>query len=81
MPFFIELAADEFGNRLYTDSVPRIIEAERADEHLIVTSPGMDVFPYPRVHPRNWIECAGPARKVSHSEREIIIVLAMLDRL
>lgn len=44
MPFFIELPSDEFGNRLYTNSVPRIIEAERTNEHTLPLSVQRSVF-------------------------------------
>ena len=80
MPFFIELSWDEYGNRGYTNSKPRIIKADRTDEYtLTVIDPDISVFPWSTVGSRRWIECPGPAREVSYGEREAIIIQAQKE--
>jgi hypothetical protein len=74
MPFFVEKSQDQFGNRLYTNSPPRIIEAEYIDDGdgLRVIVPDEGLFPWRNLRSRFWIECPGPAREVSHDKREQI---------
>lgn len=81
MPFFVELPADRYGNRGYTNSVPCIIEADtEKDDHLgevlLVKAPTQIRNKWTRI-PRHqyggWIDCDGPARILTWEEREVLI--------
>lgn len=74
MPFFIELADDKYGNRAYTNTQPRVIEADLTENKLTVLDP--PDFGRPTVRAQGWIECPGPAREVTQDERETIIAIA-----
>ena len=71
--FYIELPVDEFGNRMLTNSVPQVIEAEKKGDDLNVIAPEAFATSWPIISPYGWIECDGPARVVTHDEREAII--------
>ncbi len=75
--FYVELSADEYGNRHYTNSFPCVIEAKLVEGDspiLIIKAPQeiADTWPHVRLHPR-WLEVPGPARSLSWDEREKLI--------
>ncbi|MBI4118479.1 MAG: hypothetical protein HY455_03025 [Parcubacteria group bacterium] len=70
MPFFIERPRDQHGNRGYTNSKPRVIEADRPNGRdggtLRVLTPAD--FLWPTVDEHYFIEVNGPARELSEGE-------------
>lgn len=78
--FFVEMAADAWGNRGYTNSFPCVIEAvvttgESGDVLNIVNPPEI-ASKWPRilrwVH-GGWLEVDGPSRPLTYDEREELI--------
>jgi len=81
MPFYIELPADEYGNRAYTNSFPCVVEAEPfMDQHnvekLLFIAPSEIAEKWPDCHINDyggWLEVDGPARPLTWEEREELI--------
>jgi hypothetical protein len=81
MPFFVELAGDEYGNRGYTTNPPCVVEANvEKDEYdndiLVILAPEYIASKWSRIYKKvygGWIECEGPARELGWDEREEII--------
>jgi hypothetical protein len=79
--FWVELPADEYGNRAFTNSRPRVIEAElnEAGTALLIIAPDETEFPWRRILIKQyggWLEVDGPARSLTWDEREALIELA-----
>lgn len=77
MPFYIEMPQDRFGNRLYTNSIPQIIEGEVTQGGISVCVP--ENFPWPTLSLNGWLEVSGPARLLAWNEREQIIAAHVPD--
>jgi hypothetical protein len=80
--FLVELPADKYGNRGYTNSVPCVIEAHETVEnglrHLDIIAPPEIVNKWPGIYRDSyggWLEVPGPARLLSWEEREALICL------
>jgi hypothetical protein len=82
MLFFVELPADEYGNRAYTNAFPCVVEAEIREselsgEILWVIAPPEIATKWQSIHKASyggWLECEGPARSLTRDEREELIV-------
>ena len=84
MPFFVELPADEYGNRAYTNSYPCVIEADIVpdpygdfpDGELLVSAPEEIAGKWERIPLKQyggWLEVEGPARPLEWDERDRLI--------
>lgn len=80
MTYFVELPADEYGNRAYTNSFPCVVEANEIIEHdrpyLKFVAPPEIASKWPRVLKNaygGWFEVPGPARPLTWEEREKLI--------
>jgi len=78
MPFFVELARDPHGNRLYTNSQPQVVEGDvlrGPNGAVIVFKSRSDIAKKWRsVILDGWLEVDGPARMLEWDEREALIL-------
>jgi hypothetical protein len=77
MAFYVELPADEYGNRAYTNRFPCVVEAELSGNDLVFKAPPEIVDSWPSVKFNGygaWLECEGPARPITNEERDQIII-------
>lgn len=79
--FFVEAPLDEYGNRAYTNANVCVIEAkiesDLGAEILQIIAPDVirSKWPTIRFFPYQWVECDGPARMITHEERDEIVAL------
>lgn len=70
MAFYIELPRDDNGNRLYPSYV---VEGEMRGAYLYFTGPPAIADRWEKSSRFGWIECDGPARRISDYERSQIV--------
>lgn len=77
MAFFVELPADEYGNRAYSPCVleAEIIQKHRRDTLLVKAPPEFrKKWPTLLLHQYGgWIQCEGPARLLSREEQRALV--------
>lgn len=80
MPFFIELPADEYGNRAWTPDFPCVVEGNLVESNiglkLVFVAPAEIKDRWPSVlfnQHGGWLEVDGPARMLTREEREELI--------
>jgi hypothetical protein len=83
MSFFVELPADEYGNRAWTNGLPCVVEGYLVESdiglELIFVAPLEIKSKWPSVlfnQYGGWLEVDGPARTLTWEEREVIIARA-----
>lgn len=77
--YFVELPADEHGNRAYTGSFPCVVEADVEElgggvQRLHIKAPVEIASKWSTiVNYGGWVECEGPARSLTRGERDRLI--------
>ena len=82
MPFFVERAVDQYGNRSFTAAVieAEIVEDPLSGKTLKVSAPEDFKWKDLPYSPRQWAECKGPARFLSDwSECDKVIADAVAN--
>jgi len=80
MAFFVELSADKYGNRAFTNSQPCVVEGEviqgEFGQKLEIIAPSYIKNKWAAIYIHQyggWVEVAGPARPLTYTEREKLI--------
>jgi hypothetical protein len=81
MAFYVELPADKYGNRAFTNSFPCVVEGDLVESNLgtelVFKAPKEIASKWPRIlfnQYGGWLEVEGPARPLSWDERENLIL-------